>query len=52
MTISESVRAKLRQQTGNRCGYCLSSQNYVLGILQIEHIIPKALGEMKKKISG
>ncbi len=27
-----------------RCSYCLSQQKYVLGVLEIEHIIPKAKG--------
>ena len=27
-----------------RCGYCQSSQRYVLGLLEIDHIIPKARG--------
>ncbi|NEO27970.1 MAG: HNH endonuclease [Kamptonema sp. SIO4C4] len=44
MAISEELRAKLRQQTGNRCGYCQSLQKYILGILQVDHIFPKALG--------
>lgn len=42
--ISEEIRARVREQAGNRCGYCLSLQKYVLGILEIEHIIPKAKG--------
>lgn len=40
--ISEPVRARVRADAQNRCGYCLSLQKYVLGILEIEHIIPKA----------
>lgn len=42
--ISEEVRSKVREQASDRCGYCLSLQKYVLGILEIEHIIPKAAG--------
>lgn len=44
MTISEEIRARVRAQAGDRCGYCLSLQKYVLGILEIDHIIPKAVG--------
>jgi len=42
--ISEAVWARVRAQAKNQCGYCRSLQKYVLGILEIEHIIPKALG--------
>jgi HNH endonuclease len=42
--ISEDVRARVRASANNQCGYCQSLQRYVLGILEIEHIIPKAVG--------
>jgi len=42
--ISEEVKTRVRTQARNQCGYCLSLQKYVLGILEIEHIIPKARG--------
>jgi len=41
-SISDAVRRRVRRQAGNRCGYCRSRQEYVLGFLEIEHIIPKA----------
>jgi len=41
---SKKIRDKVRQNAGNRCGYCLSQQRYVLGPLEIEHIIPQAAG--------
>jgi len=44
MAISEQVRARVRAQAQNRCGYCRSLQMYILGILEIDHIIPKAIG--------
>ena len=44
MAISEQVRARVRAQAQNRCGYCRSLQMYVLGILEIDHIIRKAIG--------
>ncbi|WP_439342546.1 HNH endonuclease [Vacuolonema iberomarrocanum] len=34
----------MREKAKNQCGYCRSLQKYVLGILEIEHIIPKAAG--------
>lgn len=43
-SISEAVRDRIREQANNQCGYCRSLQKYVLGILEIEHIIPKAAG--------
>ena len=42
--ISVDLKARIRQQAKNRCGYCLSAQQYVWGTLEIEHIIPKAAG--------
>ena len=42
--ISEEVRVRVRNQANHQCGYCLSLQKYVLGILEIDHIIPKAKG--------
>lgn len=44
MAIFEQVRSRVRAQAQNRCGYCRSLEMYVLGILEIEHIIPKAIG--------
>jgi hypothetical protein len=37
--IPDYTKDKIRQQANNRCGYCLSLQKYVLGLLEIEHII-------------
>jgi len=42
--ISAAVRKRIREIARDRCGYCLSPQQYVLGVLEIEHIIPRALG--------
>jgi hypothetical protein len=42
--ISAAVRQRIREAARDRCGYCLSPQQYVLGVLEIEHIIPRALG--------
>jgi HNH endonuclease len=40
MSISEQLRQKVRQNAKNRCEYCLSHQDYVMGRLQIDHIEP------------
>jgi hypothetical protein len=37
--VPEAVQARVRAQAGHRCGYCLSRQQLVLGLLEIEHII-------------
>jgi HNH endonuclease len=42
--ISEVIKTRVREAARNRCGYCQSLQKYVLGILEIEHIIPTAAG--------
>jgi hypothetical protein len=42
--IPEPVRERVRGQAGNRCGYCLSRQKYVWGVLEVEHIIPLKSG--------
>ena len=42
--ISNELRAHIQEQAGNRCGYCHSPQKYVLGLLEIDHIIPQARG--------
>ncbi|MBD2005524.1 MULTISPECIES: HNH endonuclease [Cyanophyceae] len=44
MAISDEVRERVRAQAGDRCGYCRSLQKYVLGILEIDHLIPTAKG--------
>ena len=42
--IPEEIRARVRAQADDRCGYCHSPQKYVLGPLEIDHIIPQARG--------
>jgi len=42
--LPEEVKSAVRAQAKNQCGYCRSLQKYVLGILEIEHIIPTAAG--------
>jgi hypothetical protein len=44
MSVSEAVRARVRQRAANRCGYCLTHQDYVPWTLEIEHITPIAKG--------
>lgn len=42
--MSEVVRAQIRERAQDRCGYCQSPQQYVLGLLELDHIIPIAKG--------
>lgn len=42
--ISEKVKAKIRLLAKNRCGYCVCQQEYVWGILEIDHIYLFAKG--------
>jgi len=43
-TISDDLRARVRAQAGNRCGYCLARQEYVPWVLEIDHIVPRSKG--------
>ncbi|MEH2141227.1 HNH endonuclease [Nostoc sp.] len=38
--ISVEIERRVRTDTRNRCGYCLSPQHLVMARLEIEHIIP------------
>lgn len=44
ISISDTMRRAVRQRAGNRCEYCQSHQEYVMGQLQIDHIMPVAKG--------
>ena len=44
MAISDALRARIREQANNRCGYCLAQQRYTPFTLEIEHIIPVSIG--------
>lgn len=43
-TFSANVRYRVQERAGNRCEYCLSHQNYIMGWLQIDHILPTVAG--------
>jgi HNH endonuclease len=44
VSSSDDLRARIREQAGNRCGYCLSAQRYVFAPLEIDHLLPTARG--------
>lgn len=43
-SIPDDLRKKVQESFHYRCAYCQSSQQYVLGVLEIDHIIPLSLG--------
>jgi len=42
--LSVSLRERERVHARNRCGYCLTRQEYVPWSLEVEHIIPQSKG--------
>lgn len=42
--ISRKIQAKVRRDAKNRCGYCLLPQEILMGKLEIEHLLPLAMG--------
>lgn len=42
--IPKDVQQRVREQAEERCGYCQSQQKYVLGKLEIDHLIPRSQG--------
>ena len=44
MSISDELRDRIRTQARDRCGYCQSSQRYVFGPLEIDHLSPASRG--------
>lgn len=42
--LAGAVRQRVRQRARDRCEYCLSHQDYVLGQLQVDHVTPVAKG--------
>jgi HNH endonuclease len=42
--ISETLRQRVREAARDRCGYCLSPQRFVMGSLEVEHLLPRAKG--------
>ncbi len=43
MTISDTIRERVKEASRNRCGYCQMSAEYVYSPMEIDHIIPKAM---------
>jgi 5-methylcytosine-specific restriction endonuclease McrA len=44
VSISNELRERIRLQAEERCGYCQCAQRYVVGVLEIDHLIPTSHG--------
>jgi hypothetical protein len=42
--IPAVVKRRVRAKARDRCGYCLSPQTLVMGLLEIEHLTPQGRG--------
>lgn len=42
--VTKIVRRRVAEAAGYRCGYCLTSQEIVGPLLEIDHLVPEALG--------
>lgn len=42
--IPKSLRARVSAQAHRRCGYCLTTERVIGAPMEIEHILPEALG--------
>jgi hypothetical protein len=49
--IPVDVENRVRGVARHRCGYCLSQQRFVMGKLEIEHIIPTSRGGTDDEIN-
>ena len=47
--ISRALREKVASQSRNRCGYCLTSESIVGMPMEIDHLIPEALGGLTEE---
>ncbi len=43
-SVSAAVDARIREEAGNRCGYCHAPQELIPAPLEIEHLIPRVPG--------
>jgi 5-methylcytosine-specific restriction endonuclease McrA len=49
--VSDEIKRRVRWAAADRCGFCLAKQRRVLGILEIEHIIPLARGGADEELN-
>lgn len=44
MAVSRELRARVEAKARFKCGYCLCQKRYVYSPLEIDHLVPTALG--------
>lgn len=49
--VTKVVRRRVAEAAGYRCGYCLTSQEVVGPLLEIDHLIPEALGGTSDEVN-
>jgi 5-methylcytosine-specific restriction endonuclease McrA len=47
--IPKALRERITRQAKHRCGYCLTSEHIVGTPMEIDHIIPQALGGLNSE---
>ena len=47
--IPKALRERVAQQACHRCGYCLSAEAIVGAPMEIDHIVPQALGGLTEE---
>jgi 5-methylcytosine-specific restriction endonuclease McrA len=49
--ISAALRRRVAAAAGYRCGYCLTAQEIIGPLLEIDHLVPVALGGSSEEIN-
>lgn len=47
--VSKALRSAVAEQARYRCGYCLSQERVIGAAMEIEHIVPEALGGLTEQ---
>lgn len=47
--IPKDLRERVAQQARYRCGYCLSAEAIVGAPMEIDHLVPQALGGLTEE---
>jgi HNH endonuclease len=45
MTVSDTVRARVREHAQYQCGYCRVEEQYIYAPIEVDHIYPQSEGE-------
>ena len=49
--IPPSTRARVREQSGDLCGYCHAPQRIVWGTLELDHLVPSSRGGSNAEVN-